>query len=134
MELQTLVLGIIIAALSLLFVLWPFIDLGSKDRTRAESSALESLYEERDVLYATIRDLDFDYDTGKLTEEDYLAQREMWVERGVHILKALTALQQQTNETVPAVELRAPALAGTTNGHGDLDAQIEAAVASRRRG
>ena len=125
------VLGIIIAALCLLFVAWPFVNLGGRDRSRAESPTLESLYEQRDVLYTTIRDLDFDYDTGKLTEEDYLSQREMWVQRGINILKALDALQQQMRDTAPAVDLRAPIPAGT---NGDLDAQIEAAVASRRRG
>jgi hypothetical protein len=55
------------------------------------------------------------------------------VQRGINILKALDVLQQEIRETAPAVELRAPVPAGT-NGHGDLDAQIEAAVASRRRG
>jgi hypothetical protein len=133
MESQTLVLGIIIAALCLLFVLWPFINLGSRDRTRAESSTLESLYEQRKVLYTTIRDLDFDYDTGKLTEDDYLAQREVWVQRGVEILKALDHVQQQMGDSAPAVDLRSPVQA-SSNGNGDLDAQIEAAVASRRRG
>ena len=51
MESQTLVLGIIITALCLLFVLWPFINLGGRERARGESSVVaEAAADQRQEL------------------------------------------------------------------------------------
>jgi zinc-ribbon domain len=59
-------------------------------------SALESprdqLLAERNALYVAIRDLDFDFQTGKLLEADHAAVREKYLARGVEILKQLDAL------------------------------------------
>jgi hypothetical protein len=129
MEIESLILGIIIAALAVLIVLWPFVAPPREWNRSPRSSRLETLVMQRDAIYATIRDLDFDYETGKLEEADYRAQREDWVVRGVEVLKALDALRQSsgpvgTLESGGAVTDVGPDLA--------LDAQIEAAVASRR--
>jgi hypothetical protein len=132
MESQTLILGLVIVALSLLFVAWPFI-IPRRDKSAPANGKLngelERLLVEREAMYAAIRDLDFDFETGKLTDEDHQQQRAAWVARGVDILKALDALQQQVGErgAVAVPERAVPA------GDDDLDAQIEAAVASRRR-
>ncbi len=132
MESQTVILGLVIVALSLLFVAWPFLT-SRRERPGAGNGSLngelERLFVEREAMYAAIRDLDFDFETGKLTDEDYRQQRAAWVDRGVDILKALDTLHQRAAEpgAPVAVERVTPA------GDDDLDAQIEAAVASRRR-
>ncbi len=134
MESQSLVLGLLIAALSLLVVLWPFINVGRRDEAQASSPALESLVEQRDAIYAALRDLDFDYETGKLTDEDYHTQREVWVQRGVNVLKALDATQQTVREAGASIGRQLPEGEGPSS-HEDVesvDAQIEAAIAERR--
>lgn len=132
MESQTLILGIVIVALSLLVVALPFLSSGREKTVSSASSRLngelERLQMEREAAYSTIRDLDFDYETGKLTEEDYLQQRKQWVARGVDILKAIDTLQQATGDVV--VERTG---VNEVNDDDDLDAQIEAAIAARRR-
>ena len=53
------------------FVFWP-------DRNVAAQSAktrLEYLREHQEVLYDNLRDLNFEYSSGKYPEEDYAAQR-----------------------------------------------------------
>lgn len=50
------------------------------------------LLAERNRVYADIRDLDFDYKTNKLTDEDYAAQRYALVAQGVDVLKRLDGL------------------------------------------
>jgi len=137
MESESLILGVIIVALCLLFVIWPFLSV------RRESGAqqghlngeLERLIAQRDAIYATIRDLDFDFQTGKLADEDYRAQREAWVARGVDVLKALDALQQAAEPVpIPAgAAAGGPASPGLEADLLDYDAQIESAVAARRR-
>jgi hypothetical protein len=138
---EALILGLIITALCLFFIVWPFVNVTRRSVAASSGAAttLESLLEQRETVFTALRDLDFDYETGKLTDEDYHAQRETWVERGVDVLKAIDAIQQHARETVPGMEMpgRGPrdehvtaARPGTAN---DFDAQIEAAIAARRR-
>jgi hypothetical protein len=57
-------------------------------------SPRDKLMVERDALYAAIRDLDFDFQTGKLLEVDYRTMREKYAARGVEILKELDAMPE----------------------------------------
>ncbi|MBN2470078.1 MAG: hypothetical protein JXN59_05065 [Anaerolineae bacterium] len=135
METQTLILGLIIVILSLLVVAWPFLGWGRERAVPAEKNKLngemERLVSEREAIYAVIRDLDFDYETGKLTDEDYQQQRETWVARGVTVLKAIDSLKQGLQAAGESQGVDFDALGAAADA--DLDAQIEAAVAARRR-
>jgi hypothetical protein len=68
----------------------------------------------RDAIYALIRELDTDFQTGKINTEDYQAQREHFLSEGVSILKQLDAVASQ-------------------NGRGALEAEIEARVRALRQ-
>ncbi len=133
MEAQSLILGILIAALAAVIVFWPFVSARREEtvsRPGGQAQEVEDLIARRDAIYAIIRDLDFDFETGKLTEEDYHAQRQTWVEQGVAVLKALDALKPDT----PAPARNGHPLAEPAAAlNGDLEARIEAAVAARRR-
>lgn len=76
------------------------------------TSTLEPLQAERDAVLTALRDLDFDYSTGKITAEDHGAQRAALVQRGVQVLRALDT-QSPIDPT---------------------DADIERAIAERRKG
>jgi len=86
-------------------------------------SSRDQLLAERDALYAAIRDLDLDFQTGKLLEADYLAMRDKYMARGVEILKQLDALQVDRRQLGAD---RMPPKAGADN--------VEAAVQARRAG
>ncbi len=75
-------------------------------------NALDTLIAQRDSAYDAIRDLDFDFQMGKLSQSDYAAMREKYKAR------AALALQQ------------IDALGG---GDSKVDEQIEAQVAKLRR-
>jgi hypothetical protein len=82
------------------FIVWPLLapQTGQSDG-RALSAAARSLrgqahlLQERNAIYAEIRDLDFDYQTGKLPGDEYAARRHQLVARGVEALKQLDALE-----------------------------------------
>lgn len=78
-------------------------------RRRAE------LLAERNRLYAAIRDLDFDYKTNKVSDEDYAAQRYKLVADAVETLQLLDALPD-VGEEAPAAD------------------PVEALIAARRAG
>ena len=72
------------------------------------------LTHQRDAIYALIRELDVDYQTGKILEQDYRSLRERYVTEGVSVLKQLDAL--------PA-----------TDGRSALENEIEEQVLAMRR-
>ncbi len=67
-----------------------------QSRPRAALSvggALSDLLAQRDGLYATLRDLDLDYELGKLDSEDYNARREKYLSRAALVLKQLDTVR-----------------------------------------
>ncbi len=75
---------------------------------------LKELYEQREAIYTAIRELDFDYQTGKIAEEDYRPLRDRYVAQGVEVLKRIDALTGG-------------------DGRAALEAEIERQVAALRR-
>jgi hypothetical protein len=80
------------------------------------------LIDRRDAIYAVIRELDTDFQTGKITEEDYQAQRQRYVTEGVSLLKQLDALSSE--DAVKEIKISGPAT---------LEDEIEAAVLELRQ-
>ena len=56
-------------------------------------SELEDLYIQREGTYATLKELDFDHETGKLIQDDYRELRARYSEEAVEILKRIDALE-----------------------------------------
>lgn len=79
----TLVVG------SLLYVFWP-------DRNIAAQNAktrLEYLRERQEALYDNLRDLNFEYNSGKYPEEDYAAQRATLENEAAEVLAEIDLLE-----------------------------------------
>lgn len=67
---------------------WPLLQNQSETKTSGSAlSSLAQLQAEHEAILNAVRDLDFDYQTGKLIQEDYTTQRESLIQRGVDILK-----------------------------------------------
>ncbi len=81
----------------------------------AFSGTLNDLLAQRDGVYATLRDLDLDYQLGKLDATDYQARREKYLTRAAVLLQQLDALR------------------GADAAHRDLSEEIEREVAALRR-
>jgi hypothetical protein len=82
------------------FIVWPLLaprerQPGERELSVAARALREQarLLQERNAIYAEIRDLDFDYQTGKMPGDEYVARRYQLVARGVEVLKQLDALQ-----------------------------------------
>lgn len=72
LEALVIVFAALVAAGTFLFVLQPVLTHSvqvSDDEETVET--LEELYAQRDALYRSIKELEFDYRVGKLTDEDY---------------------------------------------------------------
>lgn len=112
MDIGSLLIGLALLIGVAFFIIQPFLErraLREKPVTEAEA-----LTAERESLLIALRDLDFDYATGKITTEDYTPQRAELVARGVAVLKQLDAL-------------------GVSTAAAPAEDEIERAIAQRRR-
>jgi len=65
----------------------------------------------RDAIYALIRELDADYETGKVNDHDYQALRKQYVAEGVSVLKQLDTLTGEDGRIAIEAEIEARVLA-----------------------
>lgn len=81
------------------YIVWPFFQPRSRAKealaSRHSSTILRqraNLLAERNHIYRALSELDFDYETGEISDDDYAAQRYRLVARGVEVLQQLDAL------------------------------------------
>ncbi|GAB4478878.1 MAG: hypothetical protein Kow00124_23780 [Anaerolineae bacterium] len=90
---------------------------GPADTPRQQAARRRAeLLAERLAIYQELRDLDFDYKTDKLAEDDYKAQRYQLVARGVEVLKQLDALDAHDAAPPPETAAEAPSQAAAAAG------------------
>lgn len=119
MDPLTTLFALVVVLLTVAIVVQPLIiGSSSEDGTGVgrQAAALREradLLAERNRLYAAIRDLDFDYTTNKISDEDYVYQRYTLVAQGVDVLQQLDLLPAADGST-DAIEVAVAALG--TNG------------------
>ncbi len=98
MSSQGLIIVIFIAASSALWIALPMITRRTITINMAqieEQKAHDALLTTYERILATIRDLDEDYNTGKLQDDVYEQERVYWADRGVQVLQLLDPQVQQ---------------------------------------
>ncbi len=93
-----LVLSLVVVVLTVAFLALPLIRA-----RRAAASPSELLHQQQraqllnayERVLLTIRELDEDFHTGKLSEEVYTSERAVWSEQGVTLLQSLERLNGQ---------------------------------------
>lgn len=83
------VLGIALTLLTILFVAYPLFRKTQSRISFANNHQHEDLLARKNDIYAAVRDIDFDYRMGKLSEEDYQSLREQYKREAVKIMQAL---------------------------------------------
>ncbi len=137
MSITGLILAVMMALVTLAVLVLPYI----RYKSAPINNALMRSGQTRDALLATyervlstIRDLDDDYQTGKLAQDTYQTERAVWAERGVQILQKLEALNvtpapaAKNNKRREAVAPVAPVVADAA-----LDEAVEEAIAKYRK-
>jgi hypothetical protein len=93
----------IIAAVALLLVVVLVLAMPWRRRAVVSLQALNRQRERALAYYervlTNIRDLDDDYATGKIAQDEYAYERELWAERGVRLLQLFDELDQQHSLT-----------------------------------
>lgn len=121
MTIGSILLGVALAVLVGLILARPLLQASREEQVRLTQRQL--LLAEKEAILAQIRDLDFDHDTGKMPDEIHQHQRAQLMNSAAGILKQLEELEGKTSpEIMPAAD-----------GTGNVDADIEAAVARIRQ-
>ena len=115
MTIGSIFLGLALAALVGLFLARPL--LKTDARSKVKVTPYQALIAQKEAVLAQISSLDFDYDTGKLTDDDYHKTREEFMVVAEDIFRQLDEYEQRGEVVEPAT---------------GLDSEIEAAVARRR--
>jgi NADH pyrophosphatase NudC (nudix superfamily) len=113
MELTAIFFSLAVLILVGVYLYAPFMERRAR-RVTEEEHELSALMAERDRVINSLQELDFDFNLGKIPEEDYPAQRADLLQKGAEILKKIDALAPQ------------PAAAQ------DTEARLERAIAARR--
>jgi hypothetical protein len=123
MSITGLLIGLVILAAALAWIAVPLLRQG---KTRQEDAQAAKQRERLLIVYervlTNIRDLEEDHQTGKMNADDFEAERETWVQRGIQVLKALDRLDAEG----ASVEVDDATFDRT------IDDEIEAAVAKYR--
>jgi hypothetical protein len=86
-----LILAAIIVIGIFVFIAYPLFTVPHAE-TGETPGALDGLVAQRDSAYDAIRDLDFDFQMGKLSQSDYAAMREKYKTRAALALQQIDAL------------------------------------------
>ncbi|MCJ7823483.1 MAG: zinc ribbon domain-containing protein [Anaerolineales bacterium] len=116
MDIGSILAGLALTLLTVAFIALPFLQHRGKRVTEAERQFSE-LQAGRDRVLNNLQEMEIDFDTGKILEEDYRSQRQALLKEGAGILRQIDALKAEGHEL--------------PEGH-DIDNEIEAAVAQIR--
>ena len=114
MDIGAIFLLLSVVLLTGLFVARPFIDRRRMTAVSAEEHDLSSLMAERDRLFTSLQELDFDHALGKIPAEDYPAMRADLLQRAADVLRRIDAHQPQAVDST------------------DAESRVEAVIAARR--
>ena len=124
MSIPGLLISLLLALIAIAIVAHPLLSAARRGR---DADAADRIQRERVANYyervlTNIRDLDEDLATGKISAADHGREREVWVARGLGLLR----LQDQLDAQPPS--------AGAPASSQAIDRAIEAAVAAYREG
>ncbi|MCH8863758.1 MAG: zinc-ribbon domain-containing protein [Chloroflexi bacterium] len=108
---MTVFIVLVLTVAAFAFIVYPFFKrkFGIVDTPR--DTELQELHSRRDTTYSMLKELEFDYQSGILTEEDYRELEKRYKRKGISILKNIDQLGEGA----------------------DLDDDIEAQIKKMRR-
>ncbi len=128
-----LILGVLV--LAVLFISQPFVQRKATV-VSLEEHEFSALLAERDRILNALQELDFDFTLGKIPEDSYAVQRADMLQRGAETLRQIDLFQDDKGEDAVWARLESAIQSrseGPAEASLDLDDELEALIASRRR-
>ncbi len=96
------IIVISLALLAALYIGYPLFQSRSRSMNFDLNHRVEDLEAKKAEIYAAIKDIEFDYEMGKLSEEDYQELREQYKAQAVQILRQLDQMKSGTRRRTKA--------------------------------
>jgi len=93
------IIGIALSILTALFVAYPLFQKNQRKVSFALNHQAEDLQARKEEIYAAIRDIDFDYRMGKLSEEDYASLRDQYKTEAINLMKRVDQMTLGSSKT-----------------------------------
>jgi predicted nucleic acid-binding Zn ribbon protein len=100
MEITSILIGLFLFGVALFFVSAPFRQKGQGSETGTSNNKLQD--GGREATLSALRDLDFDFKTGKVSEEDYQPLRAQLLAEAARYLESEEKEEQQLEELIRA--------------------------------
>lgn len=128
MDLAAIILTFGVLFLVGMYLYKPFLR-GYGRRVTQQEHELSTLMAERDRVLSSLQELDFDFNLGKIPEEDYPAQRTSLLQKGADVLRKIDSLTAKYDlsreEAKPSKKPRAKEKV--------TDESLESMIAARRK-
>ncbi len=94
---MTVFVTLVLAVLSFVFIAYPLFKQRSPAADAVEDDKMRELYSKRDTTYSMLKELEFDFQSGILTEEDYRELEERYKGKAISILRDTDTLEKGTS-------------------------------------
>jgi len=94
----TVFIAIFLTVLTFAFIIYPFFRQRLPSADSAEDEKLHKLLSRRDTTYSMLKELEFDFRSGILTEEDYRELESKYKKKGISILKDIDDSKKDNDE------------------------------------
>ena len=83
------IIGVVLAIATAAFIAYPLLQKQKSKASFALNHRAQEMEARKNEIYAAIRDIDFDYQMGKLSEEDYEALRQQYKTEAIGMMKQI---------------------------------------------
>ncbi|MBI4285536.1 MAG: zinc-ribbon domain-containing protein [Chloroflexi bacterium] len=101
---MTTFLAVLIAVATFAFIAYPLFKGKTRPVVSSGNDAERELLSKRDTTYAMLKELEFDYQSGVLAEEDYQELQRKYKEKAIATLKEIDTVSQSEEEELDDVE------------------------------
>ena len=127
---MTIFVVVLLTVLSLIFIAYPLFKQKWSVAASNEDEKFRELHSRRDTTYSMLKELEFDFQSGILTEEDYRDLEARYKRKAISILKDADDLEKGT-ETAGDIEEQVQKLRRAKSNN--LDKEVEEEVLKLRR-
>jgi len=89
-----IVIALVLTLLTCAFVIYPFLQKRPRPIEQVEDDRLRELHSQRDITYSMLKELEFDYHSGVLTDEDYRELESKYKSKAISILQSIDELEK----------------------------------------
>ena len=94
---MTVFIAILLTVLSFAFITYPFFKRRLSSVDAGDDEKLQELHSKRDTTYSMLKELEFDFQSGILTEEDYQDLETRYKRKAISILRNVDELEKDSN-------------------------------------